>query len=487
MNAPLNRRGACPTLRAPMQTGDGLLARLYPVDGGLTPAQLIGLAKAAARHGNGLLEITQRGSLQVRGLTEATTVLFAAEVDGLGIRVRDGVPVETGPLAGLDPEEIADPRPLAEAIRGGIAKAGLAGRLGPKVAVVVDGGGSSRLEGLKADVRVEAWRDDGGVRWCVEVPSAERVVQSEPLDQPLALTTALAVLGTIAELGNQARATDLTLAGTASILATPRPAIQQPPPSFPSRREIGQSSCDRRSLGYVSSTADLTPRGELPISPLEGEMAGRTEGGAGVKELSDGRFAAFCALPFGSVEADTLAVYVEAAAKAGATELRLAPNRTLIAFCPSRESATKATDVAGATGFIVDPADPRSRIVACSGSPACASGHIPARALAASIAAQMLADGAFELHISGCAKRCAAPSHRGLTLLGSGDGVSLIFDGGGTPDASPLAHVAKERVEAAFGRVAGLVSAERRQGETGIDTLRRIGQQRLSAAFAEGT
>ena len=44
MNAPLLRRGECPTLAAPMQTGDGLLARLNPVDGGLTPAQLIGLA-----------------------------------------------------------------------------------------------------------------------------------------------------------------------------------------------------------------------------------------------------------------------------------------------------------------------------------------------------------------------------------------------------------------------------------------------------------
>ena len=32
MNAPL-RRGACPALAAPMQTGDGLLVRLNPVAG----------------------------------------------------------------------------------------------------------------------------------------------------------------------------------------------------------------------------------------------------------------------------------------------------------------------------------------------------------------------------------------------------------------------------------------------------------------------
>ena len=31
------RRGACPALSAPMHTGDGLLVRLNPVAGGLSP------------------------------------------------------------------------------------------------------------------------------------------------------------------------------------------------------------------------------------------------------------------------------------------------------------------------------------------------------------------------------------------------------------------------------------------------------------------
>ena len=44
MNAPL-RRGLCPTLAEPMQTGDGLLVRLNPVASGLSPKTLIGLCK----------------------------------------------------------------------------------------------------------------------------------------------------------------------------------------------------------------------------------------------------------------------------------------------------------------------------------------------------------------------------------------------------------------------------------------------------------
>ncbi len=67
MNAP-SRRGACPALSAPMPTGDGLLVRLAPA-GTIALAALAGLCAAAREHGNGIVEITARGSIQVRGLT----------------------------------------------------------------------------------------------------------------------------------------------------------------------------------------------------------------------------------------------------------------------------------------------------------------------------------------------------------------------------------------------------------------------------------
>jgi precorrin-3B synthase len=148
MTAPM-RRGACPSLVAPMVSGDGLLARLAPPDG-LSPAQLAGLARAAGRFGNGLIEVTARGSLQVRGLRPETAPLLAAEVQALGIVLPGGPPVLTGPLAGLDPCEIADPRPLAAALRG------FDRPLLPKVSVVVDGGGALHLDAAAADLRLRA-------------------------------------------------------------------------------------------------------------------------------------------------------------------------------------------------------------------------------------------------------------------------------------------------------------------------------------------
>src|SRR5262245_20731192 len=153
--APLTR-GACPALSAPMQTGDGLLVRLSPQRGSFTPTELEGLAEAAFRHGNSILEVTARGSLQIRGLETDTVTPLAADIDALGIAVRTGVPVKTGPLAGLDPLKIADPRPLAEAISNAIAATHLPQRLGPKVSVIVDGGGALNVGGVMADVRLEA-------------------------------------------------------------------------------------------------------------------------------------------------------------------------------------------------------------------------------------------------------------------------------------------------------------------------------------------
>ena len=158
MNALPLPRGACPALSAPMQTGDGLLVRLSPANGYFTPAALAGLAEAAFRHGNSILEVTGRGSLQIRGLEAATVAPLAADIDALGIVVREGVPVETGPLAGLDPHEIADPRALVDAVSRAITTTDLPKRLGPKVSVVVDGGGRLNMAGVQADVRLSAVR-----------------------------------------------------------------------------------------------------------------------------------------------------------------------------------------------------------------------------------------------------------------------------------------------------------------------------------------
>lgn len=63
-------RGWCPTAWRPMMAGDGLLVRVRPPLGRMDRAQTLALCEAARRHGNGLIDLTNRAALQIRGVTE---------------------------------------------------------------------------------------------------------------------------------------------------------------------------------------------------------------------------------------------------------------------------------------------------------------------------------------------------------------------------------------------------------------------------------
>jgi precorrin-3B synthase len=74
------RRGWCPSTLRPMETGDGWLVRLHPPDAKLTPGQLRRIAALAGQHGNGLIEISARGNLQIRGVKPQTHPALVASL-----------------------------------------------------------------------------------------------------------------------------------------------------------------------------------------------------------------------------------------------------------------------------------------------------------------------------------------------------------------------------------------------------------------------
>ena len=67
----------------------------------------IGLCAAARAHGNGTMEISARGSLQMRGLNAVSAPLFAAAVAALAIEFCESVPVIADPLPG-DPAALIE-------------------------------------------------------------------------------------------------------------------------------------------------------------------------------------------------------------------------------------------------------------------------------------------------------------------------------------------------------------------------------------------
>jgi precorrin-3B synthase len=78
-------KGWCPSALRPMPSGDGLVVRLRPRCGRLSSAQAAGIAELSASHGNGLLDLTGRANLQIRGVSEQSNEALIEGLDRLGL------------------------------------------------------------------------------------------------------------------------------------------------------------------------------------------------------------------------------------------------------------------------------------------------------------------------------------------------------------------------------------------------------------------
>ena len=76
-------RGWCPTVHAPMPSGDGLLVRVKPFGGRITGLALAAFAEAVTAYANGVVELTGRGNLQVRGVRDVGAFAQAIVAAGL--------------------------------------------------------------------------------------------------------------------------------------------------------------------------------------------------------------------------------------------------------------------------------------------------------------------------------------------------------------------------------------------------------------------
>ncbi|WP_158007369.1 precorrin-3B synthase [Methyloceanibacter stevinii] len=318
-------RGACPRLSEPMETGDGLLARIV-----LSRPVLIdgfaALCAAARTHGNGLMEITARGSLQVRGLSDTSAPRFAAAVEALGIPFDDHVPVVGSPLP-AHPRAGFNAQDLASEIRDGIAERPL--KLAPKVSVVIDDGGPISLDGLAADVRLTLLNSSSsapkvlvGLGGDGETATPLGVTRPEH-----AATVAVNLLAALAASSANARARDV----------------------------IAREGLER-FLRAAGDHLDTPPK----------RPAARTTETIGLHRLAGGACAIGVALPFGQAQALDLIALVRIAGANGADWVALAPQRTLLLGPIGEMTAFALGTAADTLGFIVDARDPRRRIAACA-------------------------------------------------------------------------------------------------------------------------
>ncbi|MGH6674518.1 MAG: precorrin-3B synthase [Xanthobacteraceae bacterium] len=444
------RRRACPGLSAPMQTGDGLLVRLMPI-GTIPLAALAKLCAAARLYGNGIMEITARGNIQVRGLSAASAPRFAAAVAALDLAAEDSVPVYTDPLAGLTPDEMLDSGKLAVDLRRAVTQRSLAARLSPKVSVAIDGGGALGLDQLTADVRLRAEVINGDPALEVSVGGdATNAATIGLVALAHGVETAVRLLDVIAQRGRDARARDIAREEPASFRAAISDLFLSPnKPSCPASRRTSTSYGNAKDGDgrNISERSDAVLRTAMP-----GHDAGSHSEVIGAHRLRGGLLAVGLAPVFGHADASSLDDLVEAAQMAGAAGIRTAPARSLIVIGLASDALASFTAAAERLGFIVRSDDPRRHVVACSGAPFCASGHIAARTVAPAVAeavAQFRGD-SFTIHVSGCAKGCAHSAPAALTISGTPDGCALIADG--VARDAPFAVVGTNELSAAIAK-----------------------------------
>lgn len=154
MTAPLVK-GWCPGALRPMLSGDGWVVRVRPPLGRLTQAQAAGIADLSRRCGNGLIDLSSRANIQIRGVTEASLAPLIEGLTALSLTDPD-VPTEARRnivvtpfwATGDDSHRIATD--LAARLAAPDAPA-LPGKFG----FAVDAGAGPVLRGVPADIVIE--------------------------------------------------------------------------------------------------------------------------------------------------------------------------------------------------------------------------------------------------------------------------------------------------------------------------------------------
>ena len=427
------RRGACPAVESPLDTGDGLLVRLA-LNAPVSPESFALLCEASDHLGNGTVEVTQRGSLQVRGLTPSTAPQFAELVRSLQIALDYLPAVLTAPLAGAYGHEDPIVATLAQ-VRAELVARSYRASIGPKVSVLLDADGQLHLDSIVADMRFRFMTES-----CVHASiggDARGALALGWIEPRNVMVVIDAICSRLAGCGGAARARDLLVVERIDDL--------------------------RRAL------ADVLKDGPPPQPRTRCEPIG-------THALADGTQAIGVGLAFGYTSAGALRRLTRLALACGARAVRPVLARTVLIIGVPQAHVAGILTSASEEGLIVAPDDPRRYVVACAGAPVCAAAHLVTRKLAPAVADALAGfiDYSTPLHLSGCTKGCAHPATSVLTVAGPN---RLVLWGHAWDQ--PDLQIATDELLMALQRLGTELRSARLPGETVASLWKRLGRERI--------
>jgi precorrin-3B synthase len=354
-------KGWCPSALRPMLSGDGLVVRVRPRGGRLSAVQVLGIADLATRYGNGLIDLTGRANLQIRGVSVEGHAALVAELAQLHLVDVDAeVEAQRNILVAPFWRDGDDTKRLAAELDHALAKLPL--RLPHKFGFAVDCGLERVLARAPADIRIERAGFGGLIVRADGAEHGRTVRTAEAVNVALALATWFVASG-------------------------------------------GASDGRGRMASHISGGAKLPETLAGDITPAA--LASASQPGL----VAEG---ALVGLAFGQLNSATLKILGSLA-----PGLRLTPWRMIL--------LEGASDMPRYDGLVTRADDPRLRIAACTGAPACPEARAETRALAAALAPHLPGDA--HLHVSGCAKGCAHPAGCDATLVGTERGFDLVRHG----------------------------------------------------------
>jgi len=348
----------CPGLLRPHQAEDGLLVRVRIPGGQTHSGTLLALA-----NGDGILQLTSRGNIQLRGIAEHRLSGLRNRVIELGLLpspshelVRN---IVASPLTGITPNR-PDLRPLITELDQAVcAEPELAELPGRFLFAIDDGRGD--VWSLAFDIGYRALDEQHGV--------IALGASSSPTDQ------------------NGARLVDRSAAAAEMVQI----AID----FLRARRG------EEKSAWRVWEVTGLGPAMRKSGGPDDSDAAAIRPG------VVAG--AACVAVPLGFLTAAQAAA-VHSVANGG--PVVITPWRTMVI-----PNAGAKLDRLSAAGLITHPGNPWAMITACVGAPSCAKSLINTRQVAADLASREPARSR-PLHISGCERRCGSPTGDHEELVG---------------------------------------------------------------------
>jgi sulfite reductase beta subunit-like hemoprotein len=354
---------------------DGRLARVRLPGGRLAPPALQAVAGLAATHGNGIIELTSRASLQIRGLAAADAAAVADVLETAGLlpsRAHDRVRnILASPVAGRAPGSLAATDELVAALDRGLCADPLLAALPGRFLFAVDDG-SATLGRQRCDVALVAEGADAFRLWLAG-----------------ARTTLVARDG--AQLALGAARAFLELAGGAW-------------------RVADLSDGPRRLARLLGGDAVDAPPVRSRAVPV-GTLAQR-----------DGRVAVTALPPLGRIDCAT------AARLAGLGELRLSPRRTLTLVDVRGARAPGLLDELAGLGLVVSANSGWHGLSACAGQGACSRARVDVRDAAARRALAR-GPGSRAEHWTACERGCGRPPEVANSVVAIAGGVIVERDG----------------------------------------------------------